>query len=161
MDKGGQGEKHKVVVDASVAAKWIIPGEPWEAEARSLEEKIASGRVEAYAPFLLLYEVASIILKSVSTGILNFADGVRGLEALGHLGLNIQTTGWNDLTEILHIATSTNLTIYDSTYIHLSKKMNAQLITADNQLKKRGEQVTKVTLLNESDIQDPPDPAAR
>jgi len=153
MDKGGQREKPKVVIDASVAAKWIIPGEPWEAQARTLKEKIAFGEIEAYAPLLLLYEVASVILKAVSIGILKLSDGIEALKILGHLGLSIQVTSWNDLAEILPIAAATKLTIYDSTYLHLSKKMNASLITADNELKQRGEKVTEIILLKDLNIE--------
>jgi len=149
MDKGGQGEKPKVVIDASVAAKWIIPGEPWEVQARTLKEKIASGEIEAYVPPLLLYEIASVILKSVSIDILKLSDGIEALKAMGHLGLNIQTTSWNDLAEVLPIAATTKLTVYDATYLHLSKKMKAKLITADSKLKKKGESVTTTILLKE------------
>jgi predicted nucleic acid-binding protein len=152
MDKGGQREKPKVVVDASVAVKWVIPGEPYEAKARTLEVKVASGEIEAHAPHLLLYEVASVILKSMLTGALKIADGIQALKALRRLGLNIQTTSWNDLAEILQIASAVKLTIYDSTYLHLSKKMNAQLITVDDELKKRGENVTEIVLLKDVDL---------
>ena len=149
MDKGRQRDKPRVVIDASVAAKWIIPGEPWEAQARTLKEKIASMEIEAYAPPLLLYEVASVILKSVSTGILKLSDGIEALKAMGHLGLNIQTASWNDLAEILPVAATTKLTVYDAAYLNLSKKMKAKLITADSKLKKRGESVTATILLKE------------
>jgi len=152
MDKGRQREKSKVVIDASVAAKWIIPGEPWEAHARTLKGKIASMEIEAYAPPLLLYEVAYVILKSVSTGILKLSDGIEALKTMGHLGLSIQTASWNDLAEILSIAAATKLTVYDAAYLHLSKKMKAKLITADSELKKRGESVTATILLKELEI---------
>jgi predicted nucleic acid-binding protein len=136
MDKGGQVEKPRVVIDASVAAKWVIPGEPWDAQAERLKEKIAHGEIEIYAPTLLLYEVASVILKATSVHILKLSDGVEALKAIGRLGINIQTTSWNDLPEILQTATTTKLTIYDSAYLHLSKKMNAKLVTADNRKEK-------------------------
>lgn len=152
MDKRGQREKPRVVIDVSVACKWVIPGEPWEKQARTLEEKIASTEVEAYAPSLLLYEVASVILKSISTGTLKLSDGVEALKAIGHLGINIQTTNWNTLAKILDIATTTKLTIYDSTYLYLSKKMNGRLITADNKLKQKGGNVTEIILLKDLNL---------
>ena len=152
MDKGRQRDKPRVVIDASVAAKWIIPGEPWEAQARTLKEKIASMEIEAYAPPLLLYEVASVILKSASAGILKLSDGIEALKAMRHLGLNIQITSWNYLAEILSIAAATKLTVYDAAYLHLSKKMKAKLITANSKLKKRGESVTATILLKELEM---------
>jgi len=33
MAEGGEGKQVKLVIDASMAAKWIIPREPWEEEA--------------------------------------------------------------------------------------------------------------------------------
>jgi len=108
--------------------------------------------IEAYAPPLLLYEVASVILKSASAGILKLSDGIEALKAMGHLGLNIQTTSWNDLAEILSIAAATKLTVYDAIYLHLSRKMKAKLITADSKLKKRGENVTATILLKELEM---------
>jgi predicted nucleic acid-binding protein len=149
MDKGGQGEKSRVVIDASVVVKWVIPGEPWEAQAKALVMKLASGEIEACAPPLLFYEVTSVILKSMLTGTLTFNDGIEALKVLGNLGLNVQTINWIDLAEILRIATITKLTIYDSAYLHLSKKVNAQFITADVQLKQKGENVTEIVHLKD------------
>jgi predicted nucleic acid-binding protein len=149
MDKRGQRGKPRVVVDASVVAKWVIPGEPWESEARVLQGKIAFREVEAYAPPLLLYEVASVILKSIFRGVLKIDDGIQALEALKNLGLSIQAVDWNGLAEILRIAIASKLTVYDSIYLQLSKKINAPLITADIQLRQRGRSVTEIILLED------------
>ncbi len=149
MDKRGQGEKLRIVIDASVVAKWIIPGEPWEEQARILRDTVVSGGVEAYVPTLLLYEVASVILRAFSRGVLKLSDCMEALKALKYIGFNIQAVEWEDLVEILNIATAAKLTVYDSTYIYLAKKMNAQLITADRQLKRSCENITKVVLLEE------------
>jgi len=152
MDKGGQGEKPKIVVDASVAAKWVIPGEPWQEEAKILEEKIALREVEAYAPQLLLYELASVILKAVRKEVLKLKDGIEALNVMGKLNVNIQPESWIDQAEILDIAALTKLTVYDAAYLHLSKKMNGKLVTVDSELKKKGESVTAVLLLKELKI---------
>jgi len=149
MDTGGQGEKPKIVIDASVAAKWVVPGEPWQEEAKILEEKIALGEVEAYAPQLLLYELASVILKAVRKGLLKLKDGIEALNIMEKLNVNIQSASWIDQAEILDIAALTKLTVYDVAYLHLSKKINGKLVTADSELKKKGESVTAVLLLNE------------
>ncbi|MEM2997191.1 MAG: type II toxin-antitoxin system VapC family toxin [Candidatus Bathyarchaeia archaeon] len=149
MDKGREAERPRVVIDASVAAKWIIPGEPWEAEARGLMEKIASGEVEAYAPPLLPYEVASVISRAISRGVINLSEGAEALKALGQLGLKITAIGWDDQAEILEIATTSKLTIYDSAYLQLSKRVAAKLITADDELKSRGENITEIVLLRD------------
>ena len=152
MDKGGQDEKPKVVVDASVVAKWVIPGEPWDAQAERLKEKIVYGEVKAYAPTLLLYELASVILKATSMHILKFNDGVKAIEAIGQLGIDIQPPSWNDMVEILNITSTTGMTVYDSSYLHLSKRVGGKLITADKELREKGKTVAKTLLLNELNL---------
>ncbi|HID55608.1 TPA: PIN domain-containing protein [Candidatus Poribacteria bacterium] len=149
MDKGGQRERLRVIVDASVASKWIIPGGPWDEQARALEEKIAYREVEAYAPMLLAYEVASVIRKAVSRDVLRVEDGVEALKAMGYIGVNLQDIEWRSTAEMLEIAMKTGLTIYDSAYIYLSKKLQGRLITADDELKRRGEEIAEITLLRD------------
>ncbi len=152
MDKGGQGEKPIIVIDASVAAKWVLPEEPLQEEARALEEKIVFGEVKAYAPDLFSYEIASVMLKAVRRGVLKIEDGVEALNAIGELGIHIHAADWNDQAEILKIAAATKLTIYDAAYLHLSRKINGKLVTADSKLKKKGESVTTILLLKELKI---------
>ncbi|MEM2849290.1 MAG: type II toxin-antitoxin system VapC family toxin [Candidatus Bathyarchaeia archaeon] len=149
MDKGRQGEKLRIVIDASVIAKWIIPGEPWEEQAKLLRNMVVSGDVEAYVPTLLLYEVTSVILRAFFRGVLKLSDGIEALKALRYIGFSIKAIEWEDLVEILNIATAAKLTVYDSTYIYLAKKLNAQLVTADRQMKKSCENITRATLLEE------------
>jgi predicted nucleic acid-binding protein len=136
-------------VDASVVAKWIIPGEPWEREALKLKEDIVIGDMEAYAPQLLLYEIASVISTSIRKGIMRFEDGLQALTRLKDLRINVLNTDWDDLTDILEISAKTGLTIYDSTYIQVSRKVDGALMTVDDELKRRGEETTRIVHLGE------------
>ena len=149
MAERGEEEQVKLVIDASVVAKWVIPGEPWEEEANTLKNAIASGRVKAYAPTLIIYELASVILKAIKNNILKVQDGVEALKAIGSLGISLIPVLWEESAEILKIATASGLTTYDSTYLWLSKKLEGKLITADEELKRRGEAITKTVLLGE------------
>ena len=152
MDKGGEGEQVKLVVDASVAAKWIIPGEPWEEEANNLKGAIVLGRVEAYAPILLTYELASVLLKAVKRGVLKAADGIEALKAVGSLGIDLAPVLWEEVAEVFEAADSTSLTIYDAAYLWLSKKLNAPLVTADEKLCKKGGRIAKIISLQDLKI---------
>jgi len=142
----------KLVVDASVVAKWIIPGEPWEEEANNLKGAIVSGRVKAYAPTLLTYELASVLLKAVKRGVLKAADGIEALKAVGSLGIDLAPVLWEEVAEVFEEASSTSLTIYDAAYLWLSKKLDAALVTADGKLCKKGGRVSKVILLQDLKI---------
>jgi len=152
MGKGGEGKQVKLVVDASVAAKWIIPGEPWEEEANTLKRAIVSGRVEAYAPTLLTYELASVLLKAVRKGVLKAVDGIEALKAVGSLGIDLAPVLWEEVAEIFEVADSTSLTIYDATYLWLSKKLDAPLVTADEKLCKKGGRIAKIISLQDLKI---------
>ncbi len=153
MDKGGEGEKPKVVVDASVAVKWVIPGEPWEEQAVALKDMVVSGEVEAYAPQLIMYEVASVILKAVLRGILKPSRGAEALRAFKDLGISIQAFDWDCAAEVLAAALETGLTIYDSVYLHLSRRLNCRLVTADGELEEKGRNVAEIVLLGDLKLQ--------
>jgi len=149
MDKGRSGEGHKIIVDASVVSKWIIQGEPWDGQAKLLEEKIANGEIEAYAPSLITYEVASVLYKSILKGNLETSDGAEALTAIGDIGVKIQKIGWNETSEILKTAIETNLTVYDAAYIYLSKKLDCKLVTADQDIKMKGKEAAEIIMLGD------------
>lgn len=139
MATGGPRERFRVVLDASVVAKWIIPGEPWEGESALLKDKVAEGLVEAHAPALLLYEVSSVISKAIRKGAVSEEDAGEALTLLEHL-LEVHPARWRDLPEIIEISRRTGLSVHDSAYLHLSMRIGAVLVSADEELvaKSRG-----------------------
>lgn len=147
MDQRGKREKPRIVVDASIAVKWVIPGEPDETQANIVRDSISSGEVYAMAPLLLLYEVSSSLYKAVLKGILQSADLNEALAAIGNLGIDAKATAWDDLSQIVSIASETKLTTYDSTYLQLSRSTGYALVTADEKLAQKGEALAKVVLL--------------
>ncbi len=149
MAEGREGKKVKLVIDASVAAKWIISGEPWEEEAKMLKDAIASGRLEAYAPTLIIYELASIMSKAVKSSVLKPQDGADALEAVGSIGIKMAPILWREAAEVLKTAIASGLTVYDSAYLWLSRKLEGKLITADEKLKEKGATITETILLGE------------
>ena len=58
-----------LVVDASVAAKWLVwAGEPWEAEALDLVDQRNRGQLEFVVPDLFWSEVGNILWKASQRG---------------------------------------------------------------------------------------------
>lgn len=78
-----------MMIDASVAAKWIIPREPLEEEVGEVKDVIVERRVSACAPSLLTYELASIVSKTIKRGVIEDRDGVKGLKALSELRISL------------------------------------------------------------------------
>ena len=112
-------------------------------------DEITRGKVEAYAPSLLLYEVAFIPLKAMSAHILKSSDGLAALMAMGHPGDRDRRDEMGDLPEIFEIAAATKFTTYDSAYIYVSKRAGAKLVTVDSGLKQKGGKVVEVILLRD------------
>lgn len=133
MAAKGSRERFRVVLDASVVAKWIIPGEPWESESALLKDKISERLVEAHAPALLLYEVASVVSRAVRGGALSEKDASEALALLEYL-LKVHPARWQDLPEIVKMSLRTGLTVYDAAYLHLSARIGAVLVTANEEL---------------------------
>ena len=58
--------------------------------------------------------------------------------------IELHEFNWIEISQALNIACKLNLAIYDSTYLLLSEKLKAQLITADDQLYQRAKEHYKL-----------------
>jgi predicted nucleic acid-binding protein len=70
-----------VVVDASVALKWVLE-EPYTSEATALLAEWEERGVEILVPALLSYEVSNALFKRVRRGELTIEEAKEGLEAV-------------------------------------------------------------------------------
>jgi len=122
------------VVDASVVAKWVLPGEPYQENAIRLKEDYVSGKVELCAPTLAVQEVANSLWRAVKLGRLVEEDAKEALSALGDMRLVLHEPSWTQASRELGIACEFDLTIYDASYLFLAEKVNSQFITADDKL---------------------------
>lgn len=137
MDTRRQGEIELTplyVVDASVAAKWVLSGEPFEKNASMLKDDYLSGIAEICAPSLIVLEVANALWKAIKLGRILEEDSHEALNTLNDLRITLHELNWTDISRGLNIASKLDLTIYDASYLFLSDKMKAQIITADDKL---------------------------
>lgn len=116
-----------LVIDASVAMKWMIEGEGSD-RARSL---IGSGRL--VAPELILAEAANALWKYTSSGLLDAAAGTAALTALSRILDQIHALA--PLTPEAHkLACALNHPAYDCYYLALAAEVEGEVITADRRL---------------------------
>ena len=123
------------VVDASVAAKWVLPpdAEPFHEEALELLRRYAEGEVSFLIPDLFWPEVASILWKCVRVGRMDEALATAGLKGLRDLALqNVPTE--EVIEEALQLALVTGRTVYDSVYVAAAMTRDAVFVTADERL---------------------------
>ena len=117
-----------LVVDASVAAQWLVPDNNTTEALQILQ--LAPSLI---APELLLAEVANTLWKRVQRGELNPIVGGALLATFLTIPVDIYPhapllpLAWD-------VATATGITIYDSLYVALAHSKQAPLITADKRL---------------------------
>jgi len=123
-----------LVIDASVAIKWFIPEEGSIAAVGLLD-----GKRELIAPDLIRPEVANIIWKLCSRGLLKMEEASQIIEDFLSLPVDIHD---NEplIRGAFEIAAQTKRTVYDSLYLALAIQAHGVMVTADekfaNALKK-------------------------
>lgn len=122
------------MVDASVIAKWILPGEPFQENAVRLKEDHVSGLAELCAPSFIVEEVANALWRAIKLERISEEDAQEALKALEDMRIELHELDWTQISQGLSIACNLDLTIYDTSYLYLADKIKARLITADKRL---------------------------
>ena len=123
----------RLVVDASIVVKWVIP-EEYSEHAVLLRDDHLDGRVEAHAPDLLLLEAASALRKYVLRGLLEPGKALRALQLLSEAGIGLEPVDGELALEALRLSLQLGITPYDAAYIALARRLQAPLYTADDRL---------------------------
>lgn len=117
-----------LVVDASVAIKWVVP------ETQSEEaDLLLAGDHALEAPDLLATEAANTLWKKIVRGELSARQAREALDVLLHGGL-----GWHpaapQLPRALELARLSRHPVYDCVYLALAESVDGTLVTADESL---------------------------
>jgi predicted nucleic acid-binding protein len=123
------------VLDASVAAKWMLPakGELLRPEAYRLLDSYGAGDVSLLVPDIFWAECGNIAWKAVRQRRFSRADAELAL--LSMMGRNIPTISSSKLLqEALSLALDFDRAVYDCLYVILAVQSQTQLITADDRL---------------------------
>jgi predicted nucleic acid-binding protein len=114
-----------LVIDASVAVKWIVP-ESGSAAAAALRGEHA----HFIAPSLVIAEIGNALWKKASRGEIIKREAVPALRlAISQFG---EIMPFEDLARTaLELAIDLRCAIYDCFYLALAQRENAPLVTAD------------------------------
>ncbi len=113
------------VVDASAVAALLF-GEP---EAESIAERLADARLTA--PHLLSFELANVCLIKSRRHPDQQAALAAAFRLRHRLGVDELVV---DHDGVVELAAATGLTAYDASYLWLSRRLGADLVTLDRQL---------------------------
>jgi predicted nucleic acid-binding protein len=121
-----------LVVDTSVLVKWFkTAGEELTAEAAALREHVDRTRATVFAPALLCYEVANILVRKADLGT---AEAAALLETMSRWPIHLA----GPEPELLHrgarLARDYDITFYDAAFVALAEALGCPLVTADRRL---------------------------
>ena len=122
------------MVDASVIAKWILPGEPYQDKAARLKEDQVLGLAELCAPGFIVQEVANALWRAIKLERISEESAREALRALNDMRIELHELDWAQVSQGLGVACDLNLTIYDVSYLFLADKIRVPLITADERI---------------------------
>ena len=115
----------RLVVDASVAVKWLV-----REEFSSIADEILNGQHELYAPGFMTLEVGNVLWRKVRTGEIRRAEA--GVLAADILEMGIH---WVDdvevCTDAVQLAADLDHPAYDCAYLALAHRIGATMVTAD------------------------------
>jgi predicted nucleic acid-binding protein len=123
-----------IVVDASVALKWVFADEELIATAKVLLDDNVEGWVDLITPNLFPYEIISGINVAVNRGgIITESLAYRAIHYITSLGIELRD--FEDLVEpTFRMARQYGLTPYDCAYLALAEKEKCDLVTGDRKL---------------------------
>jgi len=117
-----------LIVDASIAVKWVI-----EQDNSEQAEALLSSSTSLLAPSLILAEVGNALWKYVRH---DKIDATQACSFLGVIndGVDFMFQMKELYIEALEIAASLNHPVYDCFYLALARQQKAPLVTADKRL---------------------------
>jgi predicted nucleic acid-binding protein len=125
------------VLDASVALLWLVPqtnpaGVDYaDAALKALKES------HTLVPSLYALEIANVVAKVESKGIVTEADSQRFIALMGRLNIvTDQATAAHALGDTLNLARRYKLSAYDAAYLELALRTGLPLATLDANLVK-------------------------
>jgi predicted nucleic acid-binding protein len=121
-----------IVIDSSVAVKWLLP-EPGRAEALELLDYYEAGTTDLIAPRLLSEEVASALSKRCRRREITAAKAEQMFALFNLRRPRIVDEPWH-LDVALSLSLKHHLSLWDSLYLALAVEKRADLITADHRL---------------------------
>ena len=115
----------RLVVDASVAVKWLV-----EEEGSETAERLLRGNSDLHAPRLLASEVANAVWRKARAGEIGRGEAGMLVHAISEIPLH-----WCKDEELgadaVRLALAFDRPVYDCVYLALAHRIGAQLVTAD------------------------------
>ena len=115
----------RLVVDASVAVKWLV-----EEEDSHVADRLLEGSHELFAPRLMASEVGNALSRKARMGELELSRAAALAAAIPEMA--VIWAGDEEISSYaVRISLALNLAVYDCVYLALAHRTGATLVTAD------------------------------
>lgn len=122
----------KLVIDASVAIKWLNPYESLADKANLIRDDYERGFVSLLVPAFWEYEVVNGLNKAVARGQLTEEEGQEAVSLM--LTLAVEKAPWPSPQESYALSRRYQRSVYDSWYVYLAEQVGCAFWTADQKL---------------------------
>ncbi len=123
-------ERPKVVVDASVCAKWYLD-EEYSDRARLLRDEFVKGQIAITVPSLLFYETLNALRYSRA---FDEKELSVAADSLSKYGFEVWEPRGEVYREAARLSLAQEITVYDAAYVALSEHLRALFYTVDKKL---------------------------
>lgn len=115
----------KLVVDASVAVKWLVSEDGSDAA-----DRLTAGSDDLHAPRLMASEIANALWRKARLG--QIERGQAGLLAAAVSQMPVRWSADESVcADALRLAVALDRPVYDCVYLALAHRIDARLVTAD------------------------------
>lgn len=126
-------DMEKVVVDASVVVKWFVEEEGSE-EALAIRRRYIEEEVKIVAPELIHFEILNALRYK---GLFTAPEIKRIAESLDAYSFDLRSLRGEYAAQAVEAALENDITVYDSSYVSLARREDAQFYTGDQKLVQR------------------------
>jgi len=120
-----------IVLDASVALKWIFGEEEGGEKARLYKEGHVTGRETVAVHSLFFYEIANVLATKTR---LSTKDAAEAFSLIWNFDLEVFRLGLDEFLEGIVLSRRYGITLYDAASIVLARKLGCPFVTADRGL---------------------------
>jgi predicted nucleic acid-binding protein len=117
-----------MVLDSSVALKWIFADEEGAEHVEGILVEHISGKNEIAVPSLFFYEIANVLATKVK---LTTEEALEAFELISAFEFNVHELDSSEYMEAMTLAMKHKVSVYDASYHLLASRLGCHFLTAD------------------------------
>jgi predicted nucleic acid-binding protein len=117
-----------IVLDSSVALKWIFADEDGAEHAVRVRNDHISGINEIVVPSLFFYEISNVLATKVK---LSVEEALEAFELISAFELDVHELSSAEYLEAMALAMKHKVSVYDASYLILATRLGCHFLTAD------------------------------